>query len=230
MNRMLIVPALFAAVVLAACTYPAEVSSPISEPGLASYDERLVGTWYIIGGDEKEVGAATLTAVPGRDGSIDVAGVWVGSEMGFYPNEGNEDRKAGAEFAWMRWAAHASVIDGETYFNARIVDSAFFAKKTGEPPEIGEDDHFVPHPERGYWIMRAEIGEDDLLTLHVLWDDNLGLASREVACGEECSFKVHDLSSDELAAALRAAEPGELFTEQFRFARSEGLYPPQPED
>ena len=45
MKRMFFLPALtVATVVLAACSYPAEVSSPISEPGLASYDERLVGT------------------------------------------------------------------------------------------------------------------------------------------------------------------------------------------
>ena len=50
MKRMSFLPALtVAAVVLAACSYPANVSSPISEPGLASYDERLVGTWYVIG-------------------------------------------------------------------------------------------------------------------------------------------------------------------------------------
>ena len=33
-----------------------------------------------------------------------------------------------------------------------------------------------------------------------------------------------------LAAVIRAAERGELFTEQFRFARVEGVYPPEPED
>jgi hypothetical protein len=48
--------------------------------------------------------------------------------------------------------------------------------------------------------------------------------------GENCSFEIIDLSSEELVAAIRAAKPGELFTEQFRLARIEGIYPPQPED
>ncbi len=231
MNRLLLIPALLAAMVLAACEYPAEFSSPISEPGLASYDERLVGTWYMIEGDDDDVSAATLTVSPGKDGFLDVAGVMSFSKMGSYPNEGNEDRKASAEFAWMRWTAHASVVDGETYFNARLVDTAFLEKKTGKPPEVDEIDHFVSHPERGYWIIRAEIGEDDLLTLHVLWEGDLDIAPRSVTCGEECSFKVYDLSSGELAAAIRAAEPGELFTQRFGpWARIEGAYPPQPKD
>ncbi len=234
MKHLLFLPAItVAAVVLAACDIPANVSSPITEPGLASYDERLLGTWYAIESDVDDAIVATLTVTPGKDGILDVAGVLVNSEMGSSPSEENEDRKARAQFAWMRWTAHASVIDGETYFNARLVDTADVRKETGKPPEIKEDDHFVSHPERGYWIIRAEIGEDDLLTLHVLWKTRLkrlGFAPREVACGEECSFEVHDLSPEELVAAIRAAEPGELFTVQFRLARIEGVYPPQPEE
>jgi hypothetical protein len=148
--------------------------------------------------------------------------------MGSYSNEENEGRKASARFAWVRWAAHASVIDGETYFNGRIVDTIFFGKKTGKPPEV--DDPFAFHPEPGYWIIRAEITEDDLLTLQFLSEDDLDIASREVTCGEKCSIKVYDLSSEELVAVIRAAEPGELFTECCRLARVEGVYPPQPED
>jgi hypothetical protein len=230
MKRLLLPALTVAVVVLAGCDPPANVSSPISEPGLASYDERLVGTWYIIGRDELRGEAATLTVAPGKDGFLDVAGVWVFSRMGFYPDEGNEDREAGVAFAWMRWTAHASVIDGETYFNARLVDTAFLEKKTGEPPEVIEDDPFDFHPERGYWIIRAEISEDDLLTLHFLWEDDLDIASRKVTCGEKCSFKVYDLSSEELVAAIRAAEPDELFRPWWRFARIKGAYPPQPEE
>jgi hypothetical protein len=234
MKRLFFLPALtVAVVVLAGCDSPANVSSSISEPGLASYDERLVGTWYMIGRfvpDERLRAAGTLTVSPGKDGIIDVAGVLALSEMGSYSNEENEDRKVSAGFAWIRWAAHASVIDGETYFNARNVDTTFFEKKTGEPPEVIEDDPLDSHPERGYWIIRAEISEDDLLTLHILWERDLDIASRKVTCGEKCSFKVYDLSSEELVAVIRAAEPGELFTERFRLARVEGVYPPQPED
>ncbi len=51
-----------------------------------------------------------------------------------------------------------------------------------------------------------------------------------LTCGEECSFEIIDLSSEELVTVIRAAEPGELFTEQFRFVRVEGEYPPQPEE
>ena len=73
MKRRFFLPALLAAVVLGACGPPANVSSPISEPGLASYDERLVGTWYIIGRHVPGE-TATLTAAPGKDGILDVAG------------------------------------------------------------------------------------------------------------------------------------------------------------
>jgi hypothetical protein len=130
MKRMFFLPALtVAVVVLAGCDVPANVSSPISEPGLASYDDRLVGTWYRIDGYEDEAGAGTLTVSPGKDGFLDVVGVWTLSKMGSYPSEGNEDRKVSAGFAWIRWAAHASVIDGETYFNARNVDTPFLRRK-----------------------------------------------------------------------------------------------------
>ena len=228
MKRMFLHTALVVgAVVLATCSVPGNVSSPISEPGLASYDERLVGTWYAIEGDVDDASIVTITVTPGKDGFLDVAGVWFFSKMGSYPNDGNGDRNAGVEFAWMRWAAHASVIDGETYFNAQIVDSTLLEKKTGKLPEADTHNYFAPHPNRGYWIIRAEIGEDDLLTLHILWEGDLDHATREVACGEKCKLEVHDLSSEELVAAIRTAEPGELFTEQFRLARIEGTYPEQ---
>ncbi len=76
MNRLFAIPALFAAVVLAACGGPAEISSPISGPGPVPYDERLVGTWYVIGGGDDE-GVATLNVAPGGDGNLQVTGFYV---------------------------------------------------------------------------------------------------------------------------------------------------------
>ena len=59
MKRLFFLPAFLATLIVAACERPAEFSFPISEPGLASYDERLLGTWYIISGDEHAGGGAT---------------------------------------------------------------------------------------------------------------------------------------------------------------------------
>jgi len=171
----------------------------------------------------------TLIVAPGRDGFLDVTGIWTASSMGSYPDEGTEDRKVSASLAWMRWTVHASVIDGETYLNAGIVDSAFLEKYADWT--LG-DDHPVSHPERGYWIMRAEISEDDRLTLYVLMQSRLkclGFVPRKVTCGEGCGFKVYDLSPEKLVAAMRMFGPGVFFSKRFRFARVEGVYPPRPE-
>lgn len=219
MNRLMLLPALFAAVVLAACDYPAEVSSPLSGPGPAPYDERLVGTWYVIGGGD-ETGVATLTAAPGDEGTLQVTGVYVVADEGDEPDD-NE-----VEFAWMNWTAHASELDGKTYFNARLIDSMSLGKETGEPPEFHESNIFASHPERGYWIIRPEIDEAGLLFLNVLWENDLEVEPRVVDCGEGCSFKLLELSPEDLAAAIRAAPPEKVFSTRLGpFARIEGTYP-----
>jgi hypothetical protein len=216
---------------LVACSYPAEFGSPLSEPGATAYDERLLGTWFIVGGDRDEAVAGTLTAAEGEDGLLDVTGVFFDSKARRGSGRNGQSRGFELETVWIRWAAHASALDGETYFNARILDYGAQSQEAGHPTETVRDEHFVPHPDRGYWIARAEIGEDGLLRLDLLWEDGLegqGLPTRKVTCGADCGFEIVDLSPEELASLIRAAEPGSLFTLSFVLARVDGIHPPQP--
>jgi hypothetical protein len=121
MKHMLFLPALVATLILTACNAPAEFSSPISEPGLASYDERLVGHWYLVAGDE-DPGAMTMSAMPVAMGVLDVAFASAGITWSVRHPEGSggQENRLKFEFEAARWTAHASVIDGETYFNARL--------------------------------------------------------------------------------------------------------------
>lgn len=223
MKRLLLLPALIAAAVLAACTVPADISSPISAPGEVAYDERLIGTWNFAGEDAKDKSAKAIliTIRPGGDGFLNAAFAMMSVTPG---PEGK------AAFYWVNRSAYASVIEGVTYFNTRSLDAGFISRSApGKPLDIPGVGPVFHHPQRGFWIVRPEISDDGLLTLYVLSDKvplKQKLSARELDCGEKCSIQVYDLSSRELIALIRSTDPEELFSLDFGpFARIEGSYP-----
>lgn len=233
MRRLLSPPALAAALLLAACDVPAEFPAPISAPGLATYDARLVGSWYSIGGEEDELLAAMLSAIPAPEAGLDVSGFMTFLSRREDTVDGVPQIEEGLEVSMVRWAAHPSVIDGQTYFNARLVDSVFIERDSGEAPDTEMIDAFAAGPGRGYSIFRADISDAGFLTIRPLWTEELeglGYNSRRAKCGEDCSFEVFDLSPEELATLIRTAEPGTLFNRSVTLARIDAVYPPQPEE
>ncbi len=119
---------------LAACSGPPESRVALSEPGEAAYDERLVGIWY--GGKE---GGFYLHIAPRKEAAtLEVIGIRVG-----YKDD---------PVRWIGAIAHASAIDGKTYYNVRRVAGAGFAYTAeGERP--------------GFIILRTEFSEDVSRTL-----------------------------------------------------------------
>lgn len=213
-----LITALFATVLLGACDGPADFRSPLSEPGAAPYDERLIGEWYAL--DEDEEGIALLVIEAGEEGLLDAAV----SYMSVRPGD-----TGFAGLAWFNRTAYASVIDGQTYYNTRLVEGGLIAKDVGEPIRTEGGPLLPPNPELGYWIMRADIGDDGVLVLQVLTETLLkarNFPSREIDCGEDCGFTVYDLSPAELADLIRTEPDEDLFGIRMAFARFGSPPPP----
>jgi hypothetical protein len=221
MRQLLLLPAFAAAFLLAACDGPAEFGAPLSTPGTAPHDERLIGSWYSLAPEGD--GMAMLVITPRADGLLDAA-------FGYMSVEPGDQGHAG--LAWHRSAVHASVIGGLTYYNARVSDGGMMSKERGQPVEIESDPLLAPHPERGYWIVRSDIGDDGHLMVEILSESQpkkLGLPSHEIACGSDCSFTVYDLDSGDLAELIASVPEAELFTIRTPFARFGAPPPPSPE-
>ena len=212
MKHMLTLVALVGAAMFSACSGPAELSEPLSEPGSAPYDPRLVGMWLEVAG---EGGVDVLIIRAHENGFLLADYVIAGA--------GGDDDEAGAGFLWVRRAAFATAIDGETYYNSRQVDTVAVSKVIGETPKLQSFDGDMrswvqPHRDRGYWIFRPTIDEDDRMTLSYLAERDLEkheYSGREIGCGDDCSFTLFDLSPEELAQLIRSADPDTLFTESF---------------
>jgi hypothetical protein len=221
MRRLLAIPALAAALLLAACDAPAEFRSPLSEPGSAPYDQRLIGRWYAIDGSGDEP-LLLLVIEPGAEGGLE-------GGLSFSHLEAGGDGEAG--FAWFQATAHASVIDGDTYYNAQLVDGGLVEKTVGADPKIEGVDQFSAGVEHGYMILRAEVAADGMLTLRILSEqipNERQLAAHEVKCGDDCAFKLFDLSPEELAALIRSEDRAALFAIEFGPFSRIGA-PPPPE-
>ena len=113
-------PIVVLALFLAACGAPPESRVALSEPGAAAYDARLPGKWVWA---EKE-GAHYLHIAPRADSALlDVLSVGVGYQ------EGDPVR-------WLRAVAHASAIDGETYYNVKRVAGLDYTADGEQPGYI----------------------------------------------------------------------------------------------
>ena len=180
---------------LSACGAPAESPVALSEPGEAAYDERLPGNWYYA---EKD-GAFYLHIAPRDEGALlDVVGAGVGYD--------DDD-----PVRWIKAAAHASVIGGETYYNViRVAGAGFDYTAVGEAP--------------GYMILRTEMSDDGGLTICFMggpWGSKLNGLIKEGRAkghevegrygGEEVDYFVLDHSRPELVALIREVPSETLF-------------------
>ena len=194
---------LLAGLALSACSGPPESRVALSEPGEAAYDERLVGIWYGI--DWKE--AIYLHIAPQKETAyLDVVGI-------------SAVFKKGDPVRWLRARAHASEIDGQTYYNVQRFAGAGF-------------DYTAPGESPGFIIVRADVSQEDTLILRFMgWPngDPLGdpvkkgrVRGREVEGkykDEKVPYRMLDLSRPELIALIREVTPAKLFEKPIRFRR-----------
>ncbi len=173
---------------LAACGGPPESRVALSEPGAAAYDARLPGNWYFA----NDRGAVYLQIAPRKEAAtLEVIGIRVGYK--------DDD-----PVRWIRAIAHASAIDGKTYYNVRRVAGAGF-------------DYTAEGERPGFIILRTEFSEDGTLTLWFMDEDivrNVVKEDRKVAGnykGEEVPYDVLDISQPELVALIREVTPKKLF-------------------
>ncbi len=194
-----------AGLALAACSAPPESRVALSEPGETAYDQRLAGIWYATDGE----GAWYLHISPRKKTALlDVVGI-------------SAVFKGGNPVRWLRATAHASEIDGVTYYNVKRVAGAGF-------------DYTAPGESPGFIVVRAEVTGQDALSLrfmhwpppgHSLKDSvkKGRVRGREVKGrhgDEEVPYLVLDLSRPELVALIREATPAKIFKDVVRFHRA----------
>jgi len=243
MTRLLAIPLLAAALALAACSHPTYFRQPLTPPGEAAYDQRLIGNW-IAQSEEDAVYLLSIMPVEGAEtgGSLAISAAITGL---------NPDNEHAAVLGWFNRIAHASVIDGQTYYNIRATrpGSAFVrlteaGSETLGPEETGWFDT-PPHADREYWIAKAEISGDGLLHLGFMevesWldDDEIGDdVARDLeipgqgasywseSCGEYCRYARADLGPAILADILRRHPADAVFALRVGpFAKLEGTVP-----
>ena len=121
---------LLAGLALSACAVPPELPVALSEPGETAYDTRGVGIWYATDGEM----AHYLHIAPVKETAyLNVVGI---------------DTSFGGAYSvnWLRARAHASEIDGQTYYNVkRVAGAGFDYTAEGETP--------------GFIIVRADVSE-----------------------------------------------------------------------
>lgn len=196
---------------VAACDVPAEFAAPVSAPGSATHDERLIGKWHVAEPDDD--GVSMLTIREGDDGMLEAAFGYLAVSPG---------ENGGAGIGWAIRDAYPSAIDGVTYYNSRMIDGGFIEKDVGAEPKSELSPYSPPHPELGYWIVSATFESDDRMTLGILSDNvpnKRELPGREVDCGEDCEFELVEITSEELTALIRSVPHDELFSIRIPFAR-----------
>ncbi len=189
-----------AGLALPACAVPPESPVALSEPGETAYDERLVGIWYTTDGKKE---AFYLHISPRKETALlDVVGI-------------DTIFTGGDSVNWLRARAHASEIDGETFYNVKRVAGTGF-------------DYTAPGESPGFIIVRADVSEEDTLILRFM---DTGVLDRLVKEGRvrgrvgkiKHNFKfvaerylILDLSRPELIALIREVTPAKLFKEMFK--------------
>ena len=178
---------------LSACSWPPESRVALSEPGVTAYDQRLVGIWYWTDGKKT---AFYLHIRPRKETTyLDVVGIGAVSKEG--------------EVLWLRVTAHASKIDGRTYYNVQRFAGAGF-------------DYTAPGESPGFIIVQADITDENALILRFMgWGGVFeGLIKEGRVKGREVEGKYRneklpylmlDLSRLELIALIREVTPAKLF-------------------
>ncbi len=175
---------------LAACGGPPESRVALSEPGAAAYDARLPGNWYFA----NDRGAVYLQIAPRKEAAtLEVIGIRVGYK--------DDD-----PVRWIRAIAHASELDGKTYYNVRRV--------------AGAGDDYTAEGERlSFIILRTEFSEDGTLTLCFINNsiiknfvkEGRGREAEGNYKGEKVPYQVLQMSRPELIALIREVTPEKLF-------------------
>ncbi len=171
MKAAFIALALLVTTALAACDVPPEFSVPVSAPTAIQPDPRLLGDWY---GETGEVESLLRVGPSGDDGRLDVLWLFYGSDVpSSYP-----------------MIAHASVVDGVTYYNLRRA-----AGKGTDYTAVGETSGFI--------IVAPVLIQDNLLLVCVLHGESWskGYAAR--------MFDAAGLTYRKLTAPQAGVEPGE---------------------
>ena len=179
---------------LAACESPPKTTSPLSPPAEVPGDARLAGAWY---GTENG-GSGMVYVLVTADEAATAFEV-----LGLITEDGPGDNAV----AWVAGTAHASRLDGQTYYNLRITQNADDGPEVTEPP---------------YIVMRTHIAAEGSLTLefmsHRLLDrliEEKRLPGRLVDGaydGQKAEFLLIDISSAALATLIRGTTPDKLFT------------------
>ena len=190
---------LLAGLALPACEAPPESPVALSEPGETAYDERGVGIWYWTDGKT----AWYLHIAPQKEtASLDVVAIAAAA-------------KENDPVRWLKATAHASEIDGETFYNVKRVAGTGF-------------DYTAPGESPGFIIVRADVSEEDTLTLRFM---NTGVLRRLVKEGRVrgrkfkgnghgwAGYLILDLSRPELIALIREVTPEKLFKNTFPFRK-----------
>lgn len=202
MRPLVVFAALLVGLALSACFGPPESTVALSEPGETAYDARLLGDWYYMEGDNEGL---RLHIAPGEeDGVLDIVGVML-------------DWNTSDPVRWLRATAHASEIDGRTYYNVK--------RRAG----VG-DDYSADEPP-GFIILRAEPGDDGSLSLRFMDSallDGLideGRVKGRTAAGRyedtDVEYVKLDVSRRDLVALIREFPPEKLFDDPGRFQRLE---------
>lgn len=228
LKRLMPVLALAAAMAVAGCSQPTYFRQPLSPPGQAQYDERLIGSWVA---RSEEDGLLVLVIAPseaeGEAGILTISATMTGIDP---------DGKPGAVIGWFRRVAHASRIDGETYYNIRAAapgsSFAILDEAGTRIPEPEETDWFntPDHAMRDYWIAKPEFTEDGMLRLGFievndwdlgadagdalkrrLWLQGQGASAWTEGCGGGCTYSRADLRPEELAEIIRSFPKDEVF-------------------
>ena len=180
------------ALALSACGGPVESRVALSEPGSAVYDSRILGDWYAT---EKDF--TWHLSIEAREDSavLDIVGTGLG-----YPD--------GRPVRWLTLAAHASIVDGQLYYNVQ--------RTAGVGDDYGASD--MPP---GFIITRANLVDDEQLEICFLDESRLNaliengaLEGRDVEGeygGEEVPYVLIEASRERLVALIRGTPPGDLF-------------------
>lgn len=202
MRPLVVFAALLVGLALSACFGPPESTVALSEPGETAYDARLLGDWYYMEGDNEGL---RLHIAPGEeDGVLDIVGVML-------------DWNTSDPVRWLRATAHASEIDGRTYYNVKRHAGVGDDYSADEPP--------------GFIILRAEPGDDGSLSLRFMDSallDGLideGRVKGRTAAGRyedtDVEYVKLDVSRRDLVALIREFPSEKLFGDPGRFQRLE---------
>ncbi|MEE8275053.1 MAG: hypothetical protein V3R88_10335 [Alphaproteobacteria bacterium] len=200
MRPLVAFAALLVGLALSACFGPPESVVALSEPGETAYDARLLGDWHYMEGDTE---GFRLHIAPGEeDGVLDIVGVML-------------DWNTSDPVRWLRATAHASEIDGRTYYNVKRLAGVGDDYSADEPP--------------GFAIMRTEIGDDGSLSLRFMDLDFMAklvdkgrLKGRIIeghSKGDDPTYLMLDVSRQELIALIREFPSEKLFGDPGRFRR-----------